>query len=71
LTCQEFHQDVKYKWGERPLWFGIDKASTYSPISEGYWGILEDWAEPDTKKKIFLGKDRSQVFDRMKMVLSF
>ena len=42
----------QYNWGERPFWFGEDRAGEDSPIATGYWGILDDWAEPQLRKKM-------------------
>ena len=61
----------QYNWGERPFWFGEDRAGEDSTIATGYWGILDDWAEPQLRKKCFLGSNRMQVVQRIKMLLSF
>ena len=70
LTKEEFMNEVRFTWRERPFWIGEDNVED-SPIVLGYWGILEDWAEPSNKKKYFLGSSRVQVMQRIKMLLSF
>ena len=56
LSCEEFHEDVRFKWGNRPFWYGEDQASPDSPMTTGYWGIWNDWAEPKIEQKCFLGR---------------
>ena len=63
--------EVRFQWGERPFWIGEDRVEDDSPIALGYWGIIEDWVEPSKKTKCFLGNNRGQVMERMKMLLSF
>ena len=71
LSIHEFLQEVRFTWGERPFWFGEDKAVEDSPVTLGYWGVMEDWAEPKIKTKCYLGNKREQVLERIKMLLSF
>ena len=71
LSIHEFLQEVRFIWGEGPIWFGEDRAVKDSPLALGYWGVIEDWAEPNLKKKFYLGNKRDQVLDRIKMLLSF
>ena len=71
LSKDEFIQEVRFYWGQRPFWIGEDRAGEDSPIALGYWGILDDWAEPHLKVKCFLGNNRNQVMERIKMLLSF
>ena len=71
LSIHEFLQEVRFTFGEQPIWFGEDNTVEDSPVTLGYWGVIEDWAEPNIKKKCYLGNKREQVLDRIKMLLSF
>ena len=71
LSCEEFLNEVRYWWGDRPFWYREDQVTPDSPVVEAYWGIMEDWAEPQVKEKCYLGFTRSQVFERIKMIKSF
>lgn len=62
---------TNFTWGERPFWFREDRQGEDSPLVLGYWGVPEDWAEPNIRKKCYLGNNRVQVFDRIKVLLSF
>ena len=71
LSCQEFMNEVRYWWGDRPSWYGQERATPDSPVVAACCGILEDWAEPHVKEKCFLGETRNQVFGQIKMYKSF
>lgn len=50
LSEEEFKNDVHLWWGNRPFWFGVDKASlTGRTEQKAYWVIITDWAEPEFK----------------------
>ena len=45
------------------------KRGKIPPLVTGYWGILKDWAELQINIKCYLGRNRHQVFKRIKMLL--
>lgn len=71
LNSQEFLMEIEYVWGKRPFWYG-ENPERKGDGEKAYWGWLEDWAEPNRPPTLcFLGTSRTQVFERIKMYLSF
>lgn len=70
LNTFEFMSEVRFIWGERPFWWGISLVG--NTMEEAYWGLLEDFFEPDLPHTLcYLGRTRSEVFSRIKTYLSF
>ena len=65
----EFVKQVKEKWKDNPLWYGICYED--DNVLEGFWGELRDPYETHRKTLYFLGQTKSQAIQRMITCMSF
>ena len=65
----EFVKQVKQKWKDNPLWYGICYEG--DNVMEGFWGELRDPYETHRKTLYFLGQTKSQAIQRMITCMSF
>ena len=65
----EFVKQVKEKWKDNPLWYGICYED--DNVMEGFWGELHDPYETHRKTLYFLGQTKSQAIQRMITCMSF